>query len=64
MVSQVVAILLLILGQNGTQPFFMLGKVALWVVVGTALISALDYYRAYALTVTGPLDLPRDRSRP
>jgi CDP-diacylglycerol---glycerol-3-phosphate 3-phosphatidyltransferase len=64
MVSQVVAILLLILGQNGTQPFFMLGKVALWVVVGTALISALDYYRAYALTVTGPLDLPRDRSSP
>jgi CDP-diacylglycerol--glycerol-3-phosphate 3-phosphatidyltransferase len=64
MVSQVVAILLLILGQNGTQPFFTLGKVALWVVVGTALISALDYYRAYALTVSGPLDLPRDRSRP
>jgi CDP-diacylglycerol---glycerol-3-phosphate 3-phosphatidyltransferase len=56
MVSQVVAILLLILGQNGTQPFVTLGKVALWVVVVTAIISALDYYRAYALAVTGPVD--------
>ena len=64
MVAQVVAILLLILGQNGTQPFFTLGKVALWVVVATAIISAVDYYRAYAATVTEPLDLPRDRSRP
>jgi len=60
MASQVVAILLLILGQNGTQPFFTLGKVALWVVVGTALASAIDYYRAYALAVTGPVDLPPD----
>ena len=33
MVSQVVAILLLILGQNGAQPFLVLGQVALWVVV-------------------------------
>ena len=38
----------------------MLGKVALWVVVGTAIISGLDYYRAYASTVTGPVDLPPD----
>ena len=32
MVSQVTAILLLILGQNGAQPFLWLGQVALWVV--------------------------------
>lgn len=48
MISQVVAILLLILGQNGMQPFLFLGQLALWVVVATALISALDYYRVYA----------------
>jgi CDP-diacylglycerol---glycerol-3-phosphate 3-phosphatidyltransferase len=48
MVSQVAAILLLILGQNGAQPFLLLGQVALWVVVATALASAFDYYRAYA----------------
>ena len=47
MVSQVVAILLLILGQNGTQPFYLLGQVALWVVLLAALISGVDYYRAF-----------------
>jgi CDP-diacylglycerol---glycerol-3-phosphate 3-phosphatidyltransferase len=53
MVSQVVAILLLILGQNGTEPFYTLGKTALWVVVGAAIVSGIDYYRAYASTL-GP----------
>jgi len=48
MVSQVTAILLLILGMNGTQPFFTLGKIALWVVVAAALVSAADYYRTFA----------------
>ena len=47
MVSQVTAILLLILGQNGAQPFLWLGQVALWVVLLTALGSAVDYYRTY-----------------
>ena len=47
MVSQVVAILLLILGQNGTQPFYLLGQVALWVVLAAALISGVDYYRGF-----------------
>ena len=47
MVSQVAAILLLILGQEGHQPFLFLGQVALWVVLVTALASAVDYYRAY-----------------
>jgi CDP-diacylglycerol---glycerol-3-phosphate 3-phosphatidyltransferase len=48
MVSQVVAILLLLLGANRRQPFFFLGQIALWVVVITALLSAVAYYRAYA----------------
>ena len=40
MVSQVVAILLLILGKDHLQQFFVLGKVALWVAVITAVASA------------------------
>ena len=46
MMFQVVAILLLILGEN-LQGFFVLGNVALWVVVVTSLVSAADYYRRF-----------------
>jgi CDP-diacylglycerol--glycerol-3-phosphate 3-phosphatidyltransferase len=52
MVSQVVAILLLILGHNGYRPFFVLGQLALWVVVATSLVSAIAYYRSYSRAVT------------
>ena len=44
MMSQVIAILLLILGQEYLQQFFVLGQIALWVVVATALVSAAEYY--------------------
>jgi CDP-diacylglycerol--glycerol-3-phosphate 3-phosphatidyltransferase len=56
MASQVTAILLLILGQNGAQPFLLLGQIALWIVLLTALVSAADYYRAFmaAAAVTPP----------
>jgi CDP-diacylglycerol--glycerol-3-phosphate 3-phosphatidyltransferase len=47
MMSQVIAILLLILGEEYLQQFFILGQIALWVVVVTALISAADYYRRF-----------------
>ena len=47
MVAQVVAILLLILGQEDLRTFAMLGQVALWVVVVTAVVSAADYYRKF-----------------
>ena len=47
MVAQVVAILLLILGREHLQQFFVLGQVALWVVVVTAVVSAVDYYRRF-----------------
>ena len=47
MASQVVAILLLILGRDYLSGFVVLGQVALWLVVGTALASGLDYYRRY-----------------
>lgn len=44
MMSQVVAILLLILGREYLQQFFILGQIALWVVLVFALVSAGDYY--------------------
>jgi CDP-diacylglycerol--glycerol-3-phosphate 3-phosphatidyltransferase len=51
MAAQVVTVLLLLLGQNDqTGPLFRLGQAALWVVVIAAIVSAADYYRAYATT--------------
>jgi CDP-diacylglycerol---glycerol-3-phosphate 3-phosphatidyltransferase len=47
MVSQIAAILLLILGHGGYRPFFVLGQVALWAVVVIAVASGVDYYRRY-----------------
>ena len=49
MMSQVIAILLLILGREHLRQFFVLGQMALWVVVATALASALEYYRRFTL---------------
>ena len=55
MVSQVIAILLLILGRDHLQQFFILGTIALWVAVLTALISGFDYYRKFShLLSTAP----------
>jgi CDP-diacylglycerol--glycerol-3-phosphate 3-phosphatidyltransferase len=49
MIAQVVAILALILGQEEHfQPLGTLGRAALWVVVGTALVSGYDYYRRFS----------------
>lgn len=53
MVAQVVAILLLMLG-NQVWLFFVLGQVTLWVVLGAALVSAADYYRRYNGVVSHP----------
>ena len=47
MVSQVVAILLLILGWERMPLLLLAGQAALWVVMATALVSALDYYRRF-----------------
>ena len=47
MVSQVVAILLLILGWERMPLLLLAGQAALWVVLATALVSALDYYRRF-----------------
>ncbi len=48
MASQVVAILLLILGWGPLRPLAPLGYAALWVVMGTAVWSGIDYYRRFS----------------
>jgi CDP-diacylglycerol--glycerol-3-phosphate 3-phosphatidyltransferase len=68
MASQVTTILLLILGQNGAQPFLWLGQAGLWVVLLTALASAVEYYRNYQAAPAGPASISdfeaaRQRSR-
>ncbi len=47
MASQVTAILLLILGWERVPRLLMLGQAALWVVLFTALVSAVDYYQGF-----------------
>ena len=54
MMSQVIAILLLILGREHLREFFVLGQIALWVVLATALASALEYYRRFTLAGMPP----------
>jgi len=49
MVAQVVAILALILSHGQGREFWVIGQLALWVVVVTALVSAADYFRRYTL---------------
>ena len=52
MVSQVDAILLLILASDHLQQFLSLGQIALWVAVVTAVASAVDYYRRFNHVLT------------
>lgn len=53
MVSQVVAILLLILTSNALPFFLSLGRIALWVAVFTAVASGVDYYRRFNHVLSG-----------
>ena len=53
MVTEVVAILLLMLG-NQVQMFYVLGTIALWGVMIVALVSAADYYRRYSQVLSHP----------
>ena len=47
-----VAILALILGQEWLQQFFVIGTIALWVSVITAVASGMDYYRRFNHVLT------------
>jgi CDP-diacylglycerol--glycerol-3-phosphate 3-phosphatidyltransferase len=60
MLSEVVAILALILGRIQEQPFVVVGRVALWVVLLTAVLSAMDYYRRFSRLILkgGPVSGP------
>jgi CDP-diacylglycerol--glycerol-3-phosphate 3-phosphatidyltransferase len=49
MIAQIVAILALILGKDHLSGFVVIGQVALWVVVVTALVSAADYFRRFSM---------------
>ena len=51
--TQVFAILLLILGRQ-VWLFWIVGQIALWVVLTTALWSAVDYYRRFSHVVSHP----------
>lgn len=55
MLTQVVAILLLILGKKFLGPFYILGKVSLWVAVSLALISGVDYFLRFYRKVGGEI---------
>jgi CDP-diacylglycerol--glycerol-3-phosphate 3-phosphatidyltransferase len=48
MAAEVTAILALILGRDHLQQFFVLGTIALWVAMITAVVSGIDYYRRFA----------------
>jgi CDP-diacylglycerol--glycerol-3-phosphate 3-phosphatidyltransferase len=61
MAAQVTAIMLLILGQDGQRELLMLGQAALWVVLITALASAVDYYRAYQAAPPNVADFEQAR---
>jgi len=53
MASQVTAILLLILGWRPVPWLAPVGYAALWVVMLTAVVSAVDYYRRFVLLLNG-----------
>jgi CDP-diacylglycerol---glycerol-3-phosphate 3-phosphatidyltransferase len=47
MITEVVAILLLIPGRDHLQGFFVVGQVALWLALIAAVASGVDYYRRF-----------------
>ena len=62
MISEVVAILALILGREHLREFFVVGKVALWVAVFTAVGSGLDYYRRFSHVLARVQEVPAPSS--
>ena len=53
MASQVTAILLLILGWERVPALLVLGQAAMWVVLLTAVVSAVDYYQGFQRAMSG-----------
>jgi CDP-diacylglycerol--glycerol-3-phosphate 3-phosphatidyltransferase len=66
MVSQVVAILLIILGWGPLPWLAPIGHLALWVVMVTAVVSAADYYRRFHVLLNArvsDVNVARERGR-
>lgn len=55
MVSQVTAILLLLVGAGPVRWLAPLGQIALWVVMAMAVVSAADYYRRFQQLASAPV---------
>jgi CDP-diacylglycerol--glycerol-3-phosphate 3-phosphatidyltransferase len=53
MMTEVIAILLLMLGQELGPTLIRLGQLSLWVVLAFALWSAVEYYQTFTAVVTG-----------
>ncbi len=69
MVSEVVAILALILGrdhlrQASAQRLYVLGQIALWVVLVIAVVSAVDYYRRFNRLILKAVAVDGTRTTP
>ena len=64
MVVEVVAILALILGHDRSGSLYLIGQVALWLVVAAALVSAADYFRRFN-TILAPrlIDIETPRKK-
>src|SRR5947208_15888679 len=64
MVAQVVAILALILGHDRSGSIYMIGQIALWLVVFAAIVSAADYFRRFNVVLSPrDFDSPREPQR-
>jgi CDP-diacylglycerol--glycerol-3-phosphate 3-phosphatidyltransferase len=60
MVSQVLAILILILGKGHLRDYLVLGHIALWIAMITAIISGVAYARRANSVLSGRPAPPRD----
>ena len=58
MMTEVIAILLLMLGQELGPAWIRLGQLSLWVVLAFALWSAVEYYQTFTAVVTGRAPAP------
>jgi CDP-diacylglycerol---glycerol-3-phosphate 3-phosphatidyltransferase len=58
MMTEVIAILLLMLGQELGPALIRLGQLSLWVVLAFALWSAVEYYQTFTAVVTGRAPAP------
>ena len=54
MFAEVLAVLLLILGHEELQRVFLLGTIALWIAMLTAVVSGVEYYRRFNHILTSP----------